>query len=264
MKALWKGNLSVALLSVPVKLYSAVRKRGVPLHLLHKACSTHLKYERYCPTCQKEVEWSDVTHGYEYEKDRYVIISDEELESLFREESRAIRIISFVPLEEIDPVYFDSTYYLAPEKDGLEAYLLLKKALQNKRRVGLLRFAMRGKEHIGILRPYQKVLAIHTLHFANEIASTDFITIPEEMEVSKEALALAEELVERFSARFDISEYHDRSTEALMELINQKISGGEVKVKPAREAERVVSLMEALKKSLSVTEPKTRKRKTAG
>ncbi len=264
MKAIWKGNLTIALISIPVKLYPAIKRKTIQLHLLHRECSTPLKYERYCPVCNRDVEWSEVIHGYEYEKDRYVTITDEELDSIFYEESKSIKILSFVSLKEVDPIFFDTTYYLAPEEGGQEAYILLRRVMETTERVGLVRLVLRGREHMGILRVYQGVLAIHTVHYLNEIVRPDFIDLPEDVGIDRKTLTLARELVKGYSASFDMTAFHDRSTEALMELIDKKIAGKEITVKPAKEVQKVVSLMDALKKSIAATEMKKKRRKAAG
>ncbi len=263
MKALWKGTLTVALVSIPVKLYTAVKKRPVEFHLLHETCSTPLKYERYCPTCQREVDWSEVVRGYEYEKNKFVTFTEEELEAVFPKTNKMIEILSFVEPEEVDPLYFENPYYLAPEAGAEEAYVVLQRALLKTQKVGLARFALRDREHLALLRPYQKVLTLHTLHFAQEIVQPDFISLPEELELDRRIMALAEELIKTYSAPLRLEDYPDRSTEALMALVERKVAGEKVAVPPAKEVRKVVNLMEALERSLAAKGSRKKKRLAA-
>ncbi len=258
MKAIWKGSITFALVSIPVKLYSAVRKAGVPLHLLHRRCSTPLKYERYCPECDAEVDWEDVIHGYEYDKGRYVLLTDEELQSVHRGGRKTMEILRFIDASGIEPILYDSAFYIEPAEGGERAYLLLRELLRGTGKVALVRTALREREHIGVLRVFRDVLVLQTLHFMDEIIEPDFIRVPEEVRLDRKEYELAKSLMRRFTGAFDISAYRDESRQALMDLITTKVKGGEVKVTPEKEVRKVISLMDALKKSLE--EGKTKKR----
>lgn len=261
MKALWKGSISFALVNIPVKLYSATRKRDVGFHLMHGKCSTRLKYERYCETCKVEVPWEDIVHGYEYEKGKYVVVTDEELEQIPVETSKSIDILRFVEEEDIDPIYYDNAYYLEPVEGGERAYALLRETMKGAGKTALAKISFREKEHVAVIRVRGNTLTLQTLFYADEIIKPDALNIPKKADLDSKELSLAGELVRHFHGRFNIEEHHDEFREQLMKLINAKIAGKEIKVAPRKEVEKVVSLMDALKKSL---EKKPRKKKAAG
>jgi len=250
MKALWKGNISFALVNIPVKLYSATHKRDINFHLLHKKCSTPMTYERYCTTCKTEVAWEDTIHGYEYEKGKFVVISDDEIEHIPVKTSKSIDILRFVDAKEIDPIYYDKSYYLEPVEGGERAYALLRETMKQAGKVGLAKITFKDKEHIAVLRVFHDTLVLHTLFYADEIVKTEAMNIPQKIALDSKELALATELVRHFLGRFNIDAYHDEFRNSLMELIKAKIAGREIKVAPKKEVEKVVSLMDALKKSL--------------
>ncbi len=250
MKALWKGNISFALVNIPVKLYGATHKRDINFHLLHKKCSTPMTYERYCTTCKTEVAWEDTIHGYEYEKGKFVVISDEEIEHIPVRTSKSIDILRFVDVKEIDPIYYDKSYYLEPVEGGERAYALLRETMKETGKVGLAKITFKDNEHIAVMRVFHDILMLHTLFYADEIAKTEALNIPKKIALDSKELALAAELVRHFHGRFNIDAYHDEFRDSLMELIKAKIAGREIKVAPKKEVEKVVSLMDALKKSL--------------
>ena len=250
MKAIWKGNITIALVSIPVKLYSATHRRVINFRLLHKTCSTPLRYERFCPTCNREVPWEETVHGYEYEKGRFVVVTDEELEGLSVKRSKTIEILKFVAPEEIEPTYYDRAFYLEPQEGGERAYVLLREVMERTGKVALAKISIREREHIGIIRGWKGILILHTLYYRDEVIKPEGLHIPEGITLEEEEISLARELVRHFSGSFDIKRYHDESREALMELIRAKVAGREIKVPPKKEVEKVVSLIEALKKSL--------------
>jgi DNA end-binding protein Ku len=261
MKALWRGSISFALVNIPVKLYSATQKRDVSFHLLHGKCSTRLRYERFCETCKAEVPWEETVHGYEYEKGKYVVVTDEDIEGMPVRTSKSIDILRFVAEEEIDPIYYDNAYYLEPEEGGERAYVLLRETMKGAQRSALAKISFREKEHVAVMRVHEDALALQTLFYADEIIKPASLNIPRKADLDSKELALAGELVKHFRGRFEIEAYHDEFRDELMKLINARIAGKEVKVAPRKEVEKVVSLMDALKKSL---EKKPRKRKASG
>lgn len=261
MKALWRGSISFALVNIPVKLYSATHKRDVGFHLLHGKCSTRLRYERFCETCKTEVPWEEAVHGYEYEKDKYVVVTDEDIERLPVETSKSIDIMRFVSEEEIDPIYYDNAYYLEPEEGGERAYALLRETMKGAQRAALAKISFREKEHVAVLRVRDEALALHTLFYEDEIEKPASLNIPKKAALDSKELALAGDLVRHFHGGFNIEAYHDQFREELMKLISARIAGKEIKAAPRKEVKKVVSLMDALKKSL---EKKPRKKKAAG
>lgn len=264
MKSFWKGSISFALVSIPVKLYTAARKKGVDFHLLHDRCKTRLSYQRWCGTCQTEVPWEDAVHGYEYEKGRYVVVTDEELEELPVRTSKSIDVMRFVEEREIDPIYYDMSYYLEPVEGGERAYALMREAMKGSGLVAIAKVSLRNKEHVAAIRVYEGVLTLQTLFYADEIARPEALNIPEEARFEKKELELASRLIESYAGRFEIAAEQDAYRAKVMELIEAKIEGKEIEVPPAREARKVVSLMDALKKSLEQKGRLERQRKEAG
>jgi len=250
MKALWKGTISFALVSIPVKLYSATHKKDIAFHMLHKKCSTPLNYERHCSTCNATIPWEDVTHGYEYEKGKFVIINDEELERIPVRASKSIEILRFVDIREIEPIYFDKSYYLEPAEGGERAYALLREVIKDSGKVALAKITFKDKEHVAAIRIFKDVLLLCTLFYADELIKSETLNIPRRIDLDPKELDLAKELVRHFLGRLEIEAYHDEFREAVMELIKTKVAGKEIKVAPEKEVSKVVSLMEALKKSL--------------
>lgn len=250
MKALWKGNISFALVNIPVRLYGASHKKDINFHLLHTRCSTPVNYERHCPTCNVDVAWEDTVHGYEYEKGKFVVVTDEEIERIPVKTSKSIDILRFIDPKEIDPIYYDKAYYLEPVEGGERAYALLRETMKTSEKVGLAKIAFKDKEHIAVIRVLHDILALHTLFYADEIVKSESLNIPKKMALDDKEFALAEELVRHFHGRFNVDAYHDELRDSLMESIKAKIAGKEIKIAPKREVEKVVSLMDALKKSL--------------
>lgn len=250
MKALWKGNISFALINIPVKLYGASHKSDINFHLLHKKCSTPMTYERYCTTCKTDVAWEDTAHGYEYEKGKFVVISDEEIEHIPAKTAKSIDILRFFDAKEIDPIYYDKAYYLEPIEGGEKAYVLLRETMKATEKIALAKITFKDKEHIAVMRVFHDTLMLHTLFYADEIAKTEALNIPKKIALDPKEFALATELARHFLGKFNIDAYHDEFRDSLMELIKAKIAGKEIKIAPKKEVEKVVSLMDALKKSL--------------
>lgn len=250
MKALWKGNISFALVNIPVKLYGASHKRDLDFHLLHRKCSTPLHYEKYCPTCKVEAAFEDTVHSYEYEKDKFVVITDEEIERIPLKTSKSIDILRFVDPKEIEPIYYDKVYYLEPDEGGERAYVLLRETMKETGKVAFSKITFKNKEHVAVIRVFRGVLMLHTLFYADEIVKPGILNIPKKTPLDDKELSLSTELVRHFIGKFSIDAYHDEFRDSLMELIKAKIAGREIKVAPKKEAEKVISLMDALKKSL--------------
>ena len=256
MRALWKGAITFGLISIPVRLYSAVSEKGLKFHLLHEEDGGRIKYKRECSKCGKEVTWDDIVKGYEYSKDHYVQFTDEELESVELDSVRAIDVISFVPLESIDPIYFNKTYYVAPEPSGIKAYKLLQEALEAEGQVGLAKVALRDKEHLATVRIMQQdgkpVFALETMFWPDEIRQPEFEELDKKVEVRDAEVKMARQLVQQLADDFKPEEFQDEYRTALEELAEKKIEGQEITVAAAPEEEptKVVDLMEALKQSV--------------
>ncbi|AFH64025.1 non-homologous end joining protein Ku [Paenibacillus caseinilyticus] len=252
MQTLWKGAVSFGLVNVPVKMYTATQENDIPMRMLHKEHKVPIHYSRTCPKCAEEVKWSDIVKGYEYEPGKYVTFEKEELEELASETSREIRILDFVDLEEIDPIYFQKTYYLAPEETGTHAYGLLVEALKSTEKIGIANIALRGKGSLAALRVIGDVLSLVTLYYEEEIREKEEIpNFPEPAKVDKRELEMAMSLIEQLSAPFDPGKYEDEYRERLLQAIEQKVEGREITNAPEEKEKKVVNLMEALQASLN-------------
>jgi DNA end-binding protein Ku len=264
MKALWKGAITFGLISIPVRLHSAVQEKSLKFHLLHDEDHGRIKYQRVCSKCGKEVTWDDLVRGYEVSKDSYVTFTDEELQAVDVESIRAIDVVSFVPLESIDPIYFNKTYYVAPEPSGLKAYRLLAGALEAEQQVGIAKVALRDKEHLATIRLKDDVFVLETMHWPDEIREPAFEELTKKVDVRDQEVKMARQLVQQLSDDFKPDEFQDEYRVALEALVEQKIEGQEISVAPPpeeEEPEKVVDLMEALKASV---EEAKKKRPAAG
>jgi DNA end-binding protein Ku len=246
----WKGFLAFGLISIPVRLSPAARTERVSFNQLHKVCHTRLKQPLFCPTCNRMVERNEIEKGYEYEKDQYLLFTEEELEAVEPESARTMEILEFVKLAEIDPVYFDASYYLAPEDEGRKAYRLLLEAMRESEYAAIAKVSMHNREYVVIIRPQEKGLTLHTMFYANEIRQAAEAGT-ENVEVKEQERALAEQLIKSLSAPFQPEKYHDTYQAALQELIDAKAKGLEVTAAPHVARAPVIDLMQALKNSLA-------------
>ena len=251
-RAIWRGTISFGMVTIPVNLYTATESHDVRFHLLHKADGVRLKNVRWCPKDEKQVPWDDVVRGFEYTKGRYVPITDEDLEHLPVKTVHTVDISDFVRLEEVDPIYFDKAYYLAPEEAGIKAFALLREALDQTGRAAVAKVAIRDKENLCLVRPYQGVLTMETMLYANEIRSTQDIAV-DAAEVSPKELQMAVSLIENLSDSFEPQRYHDEYQAALKQLIDAKVEGAPLPALPTEQGEKVVDLMEALRASVEAT-----------
>jgi DNA end-binding protein Ku len=251
--SLGSGTISFGLVSIPVKLYSAAVSANVAFNMLHGKCGSRIKQQTFCPACQVVVERNELVRGYEFSKDQYVRVSDEELKSLEGEDSKVIDIAEFVPLAQVDPIFFEKTYYLGPDKGGDKAYRLLADTMAKAERVAVARFIMRGKESLVLVRPAQDGLMLHTMYFADEVRDFGEIDKGKSAKVQEREGELARKLVDELSTEeFKPDQYRDEYRERVLELVNQKVEGKEITTATA-EAPRsqVIDLMEALKESLA-------------
>ena len=251
--AIGSGTISFGLVSIPVKLYTAAASQSVSFNLLHAKCGSRIKLQNFCPVCNEVVDRAALVRGYEFAKDQYVRVSDEELKGLEGEASKVIDIAEFVPLASVDPIYFEKTYYLGPDKGGEKAYRLLADAMHTHGRVALAKFVMRGKESLVLVRPAQGGLMLHTMYFADEVRSFGEIEKGESAKIREGELQLALQLIDGLSGdAFSPEKYRDEYREHVLELVNQKVEGKEVTaVGPEIKRAQVIDLMEALKQSLA-------------
>jgi len=254
-RSIWSGAISFGLVNVPVKLYSAVSRKTVRFHQLNGKTGHRIQQKRVDPGTGEEVAYEDIVKGYELTRDRYVLVTPEELDSLDPERTRTIDIEDFVDLEDIDPVYYDHPYYLVPDKGAAKAYGLLLNAMRESGKVAIARIVLRTKEQLVAIRPAGDVLMMETMIFHDEVVPNDDLDdLPEEgeLKVSDRELAMAKQLVESLATEFDPSKYRDEYREKVLGLIERKAEGQEIAVQPeAPEPTAVPDLMAALEASLA-------------
>ncbi|MGC1105869.1 MAG: Ku protein [Candidatus Acidiferrales bacterium] len=249
----WKGFITFGLISIPIRLYAAARTYRVELHQLHGVCKTRLRQPLFCPTCNRMVDRSEVVKGYEYDEGKYVLLEPEEIKKIAPPSARSMEILAFVKESEIDPLFFDSSYFVVPEDEGRKAYQLLLKTLESTKRVGIAKVAMHQREYTVFIRSYDHGLALHTMYFANEIREAPGYGNTEEIKLKPQEVKLAEQLVENLSEPFRIEKYHDEFQDRLKALIDAKQKGREVAAAPQPHRAPVIDMMAALKKSLAAS-----------
>ena len=255
------STISFGLVSIPIRMYTATSSGGVSFNLLHKKCGSRIKQQQFCPVCQEVVPREALIRGYEFRKDEYVTFSDEELKALEGEASKVIDIAEFVPLDQVDPIYFEKTYYVGPDKGGEKAYRLLADALLRTNRVALASFVSRGKESLVLIRAAQGGLLFHSMYFADEVRDFSEIDRGQDAKIKEGELDLAVRLIEDLShEEFRPDQYRDEYRSRVVERATLKAEGREV-VAVTSEAPRpqVIDLMEALKESLARRESPGRK-----
>ncbi len=246
------GTLSFGLVSIPVKMFSAASSGGVSFNLLHEKCGGRIKQQQICPACNEVLERSSLVKGYEFAKDQYVRFTDEELKGLEGEASQMIDIAEFVPLDQVDPIYFEKTYYLGPDKGGAKAYRLLCDAMVKTGRVALAKYVMRGKENLVLIRSSQDGLMLHTMYFGDEVRDFGEIDKGEDAAVKPGELNLALRLIEDLStAEFKPEQYNDEYRGRVLSVVEEKVAGKEITaIAPQVQRTQVIDLMDALKQSL--------------
>ncbi len=258
-RAIWSGAISFGLVNVPIKLFTATSQKDVRFHQLHDKDGARIQQKRVCSKDGEEVPLEHIVKGYEVSRDKYVLITPEELEALDPKASRTIDIQDFVDLDEIDPVYFDSTYYMVPEKGAAKAYALLLEAMRKSKKVAIARVVLRQKQHLVALRPLRNALSMETMLYADEVVSPDTLEgLPEDVEVTDRELAMAQQLIDSLADAFRPERYRDDYRERVLDMIERKAEGQEVLVAEEEEEQApVVDLMAALEASLAAA--KTRR-----
>ena len=260
-RAIWSGSISFGLLNVPAKLYSAVARRGISLREIRESDGARIRHRRVAEGTDEEVPYESIVKAYEITKDRYVPLSKEELASLDPQKTRAIEVQDFVDIAEIDPIYFDSPYYLGPAEGAEKAYSLLARAMEESGKVAIARFVFRNKEHLAAIRPGEGVLTLTTMRFADEVvppSELDDVLPDEKPKVGKREVEMAEQLIDSLTRRFDPSAYRDEYREELLAMIERKAAGEEVLAAPSEEREptRAPDLMAALEQSIAAVQGK--------
>ena len=262
-RAMWKGAISFGLVSVPVGLYTATEEKSLHFNQLHDEDFGRIKYQRVCSKCGEMVDFEHIVKGYEYEKDKYVVLTDENFNAVPVESSKAIDIVQFVDLADIDPIYFQKSYYLVPEETGLKAYTLLRRAMEEDGRVAIAKVAFREKEHLAALRFKDNVFVLETMFWPDEIRAADFEILDKKVQIRDQEVQMAKSLIDNLTEAFKPDAFKDEYRDALLDIVEKKVSGEEIEVVPEPEPTKVVDLMEALKASVEQTKKKAAPKKAA-
>lgn len=269
MHTMWKGSISFGLVNIPIKLHAATEDKDIKLRTLHKACHSPIKYEKVCSGCGEKVGSEDIVRAYEYTKGKFVVLGEEDLAKIKKDaEDKAVEIIDFVKITEIDPIYYEKSYFISPHEGGGKAYTLLKTALLEAEKVGLAKIMIRSKEQLAVIRVYENTLVMETIHYPDEVRDVaDVPNVPTESKVTKKELDTAILLIDQLTTTFDPQKYTDEYRTALYELIEAKRTGEKVVTASEKAApSQVTDLMAALQASIDQTKPAkatTRRKRTA-
>lgn len=249
----WKGYFSFGLISVPIRLYAAARESHVSFHQIHAVCGTRIKQQLFCPHCERVVERNELAKGYPIEGGGNIQITPEELKSLEAASSETMEIISFVKLDEVDPLYFETSYYTVAETAGQRAYALIFQGMEGLKLGAVAKLTLHQREQIVMLRPYDKGIVLHTLYYPEEVREISEYGNQPTMTVQKAEVELAEQFMKQLTAAFDPSQFHDEYQARVEALVEQKAAGAEIEVErpPKKPPAKVVDLMEALKASMA-------------
>src|SRR5688572_952049 len=260
-RQIWKGVITFGMISIPVGLYTATESKDVSFNQLHKPCNSRIKQRRWCPVCEVDVETADIAKGYQYAKDQYVILTDQDFENLPVASKHTIELNAFVEQSDIDPVYHEKTYYLEPDEAGVKAYALLMRALESKGLTALAKIAIRNKEQLCALRPKDGVIVMDTLFWPDEVRSESAPRIPEVI-VNDRELAMAQSLIDLLHESFTPEKYADQYRETLLGIIEAKVQSSDAVVAPmvASPAANVTDLMAALKASVEAMQQKKKEK----
>ena len=252
----WKGYISFGLVSVPVRLYAAARAEHVSFNQIHEPCGSRIKQQTVCPVCDRVVERNELVKGYQVDRDAYVLVSGDELKTLEADSSEAMEIAQFVSLSEVDPIYFESSFYSAPEDPGRRAYSLLLQAMEKLNVAAIAKVTLHQREQIVLMRPYHQGIILHTLYFPAEVREIGEYGKTENMTLQKPEIALAEQFIQQLTAKFEPEQYKDEYQQRVLDMIETKRAGQVVAGEPHKpKLAPVIDLMEALKKSIAERGP---------
>ncbi|MBP1995003.1 non-homologous end joining protein Ku [Paenibacillus eucommiae] len=260
MHTVWKGAISFGLVNVPVKMFSATEDKDISMRYIHKSCTTPLSYVRKCTTCEREVDWEEISRGYEYEPGRFVLFEKEDLDKISGEATKEIKILDFVNLTDIDPIYFQKTYYLSPGDTGAGAYNLLLESMRQTGKIGIANVSIRSKSSLAAIRVIDSCIAMETIFYPDEIrpiSQVPNLPDPGKVTVQDKELAMAKMLIEQLTTPFDPEKYKDEYRSRLVEAIEHKVSGEEIQTAPEPHKANVIDLMSALQASLDAMKPIT-------
>jgi len=257
MRAIWKGSISFGLVNIPIALYPATRREELKFRLLRAKDLSPVSYKRVAEADGKEVPWDEIVKGYEYEKGKYVVLKDEDFQRVDLEATQTVDIQDFVDEEEIDPMFFYKPYYLEPQKGGDKAYVLLRDALEDSKKVGIAKVVIKTRQYLAGVKPEDSILVLELMHFAEELAEADKLHVPKITEPGKREINMAKSLIDSMSSKWNPEKYRDDYREALMEVIEEKVEAGgkeiEEKPKKAPKPTKVIDLVSVLQQSLEKT-----------
>jgi DNA end-binding protein Ku len=255
MRAIWKGSISFGLVNIPIALYPATRKEDLKFRLLRAADLSPVNYKRVAEKDGKEVPWDKIVKGYEYEKGKFVVLDEKDFQRVDLEATQTVDIQDFVDIEEIDPMYFYKPYHLEPQKGGDKAYVLLREALADGKKVGIAKVVIKTRQYLAGVKALKHALVLELMHFAEELSDPEKLKVPKKLEVGKREKDMAKALVDSMSSKWDPEKYHDDYREALLEVIEEKVESGgkeiEEKPKPKKESTKVIDLVAVLQESLA-------------
>lgn len=252
----WKGYITFGLISIPIRLFAAARSEHVSFNQLHEVCKTRIRQQLYCPTCDRVVERSEIAKGYPVGKNRYVLVEPEELRKIAPASTDTMEILQFVRLDEIDPLYFDASYYAVPEEPGRRAYQLLLRTMEESGYAAIAKIGMHQREYTVVLRPRDSGLTLHTIYYPEEVREVPEYGADTGIDVRPQEMELARQLVNSLAGPFDPSRFRDEYQARVQALIEAKREGRGVEEAPAARPAPVIDLMEALQKSLASRERK--------
>jgi DNA end-binding protein Ku len=254
---MWKGAISFGLVTIPVAVYPATEEKSLKFNQLHDEDMGRIRYKRVCSVDGEEVDFEHIVKGYEVEKDRYIILTEEDLDAVPVESSRAIDIQQFVDLEEIDPILFKKSYYLVPDETGAKAYALLRRALFEEGKVGIAKVSFRDKEHLAALRFKDDVFVLETMYWPDEVRAAEFDTLGAQEKVRPNEVEMAKSLIESLTEPWNPGVFSDAYREALLDIVEKKLAGVPIEAPTEEAPARVVDLMEALKASVAAAKERT-------
>jgi DNA end-binding protein Ku len=253
----WSGHLTFGLISMPVRLFSGARSQGISFNMLHRTDKSRLKQQYVCQADGQVVDRADIVKGYEFRKDEYIIIEPDEIKKIEPQTAKTMEILEFVKASDVDPVYFESSYYMMPEEAGRRPYALLTKALEESEYVAIAKITMHNREYTVFLRPHEGGMMLHTMYYAEEVKKVEGFGSPEGVELKDAEVKVAHQLIEALAGEWDPEKYKDSFQDNLKQLIETKLEGGEVaEVEKPKKLAPVVDLMAALKQSLAQMEGK--------
>lgn len=252
-RPIWSGSISFGLVSIPVRLFTAVREMRVSFHMLHDQDHVRLKRKLVCPAEDREIHPEHIVKGFEIHKDQYVVVRPDEIKSCAPKSTKAIEITDFVDIKDIDPIYYDRTYYVLPQPAATKPFRLLLEAMIDSKKIGVAKIVMHDKEYLAALRPVENLIVLHTMHFGEEVVPSDDLLPGEPPKIGDRELAVAQQLVESLASKFDPDKYHDEYAVCLMKMIERKAAGEKIVTSPHREKEHAMpgNLMAALEASLA-------------